>query len=284
MCQSISASILPAAVVFCIVICSFVLIDWQLLGPASSEIIRGKTTEWTPWAPPTNLVLPWSLMPAPNHTAASAMVAYVIMASLATRNLHLWQRRTWLKDAKHVWAFSDYDDGVFTTTLPSLKGRGTASDAQHRQLRGMQWLRLPAEVKWIFMIDDDTWVNVPVLHRLLLWLPSDVMMLCGYRFHHDDGRNMFNGGGGMLLSRSLFDVMVPRLYSEQCPFLGVNDDTITECARKVPNATLMHSTAFSYYPPKISHPNHFVEQITVHPVKDLKLMRAMTATVNAFYS
>lgn len=255
-------------------ICSVVFIERWLVPPSA---IPGLTTKWAPWTPPGNLV-PWSLMPPSNRTASG--VAYVIMTSLVTRDLHLWQRRTWLRGARHVWAFSDFDDGIFTTTLPSLVGRGTWHDAQHRQLRGMQWLRLPAEVEWIFMVDDDTWVNVPALSRFLGWLPANSIMMCGHRARN----GMFNGGGGILISRRLYEIMVPRLYSVQCPFLGVNDDTVTECARKTTNATLMHSSAFSFYPDAIYSANEFVGQITVHPVKDFALMQAMTATVNEFYA
>ena len=265
-------NIIPAVIAFVIMGC-IVFVDKMLL-PAPPSI-PGHRVKWVPWAPPSNLV-PWSLM---HNKSTTAVVAFVIMASLATRDLHLWQRRTWLRDAKHVWAFSDYDDGIFTTTLPSLKGKGTWKDAQHRQLRGMQWLKLPAEVQWVFMIDDDTWVNMPVLRRFLGWLPSDSELMCGYRAPN----NMFNGGGGILISRRLFDVLVPKLYSEQCPFLGVNDDTVTECARTLPNATLMHSSAFSFYPEAIHHANDFIGQLTIHPVKDLALIQAMTATVSEFY-
>jgi len=266
-------NVIPAIIALLIMGCVFV-ID-RILVPLPPSI-PGSTVKWAPWAPPSNLV-PWSLMP--DHKNITSGVAFVIMASLATRDLHLWQRRTWLRDAKHVWAFSDYDDGIYTTTLPSLKGKGTWKDAQHRQLRGMQWLTLPAEIRWVFMIDDDTWVNMPVLRRFLGWLPSDSVMMCGYRAEN----NMFNGGGGILISRRLFDVLVPKLYSEQCPFLGVNDNTVTECARTFPNVTLMHSSAFSFYPEAVRHANDFIGQVTMHPVKNLALIQAMTATVSEFY-
>lgn len=266
-------AVVPALVL--LTICGVVFIELWLVPPSK---IPGHTTNWVPWTPPTNLV-PWNLMPSYNNNTA-ARIAYIIMTSLVTRDLHLWQRRTWLRGARHVWAFSDFDNDIFTTTLPSLVGKGTWHDAQHRQLRGMQWLRLPAEVEWIFMVDDDTWVNVPVLYRFLEWLPANSTMLCGHRANN----GMFNGGGGILISRRLYEIMVPRLYSEQCPFLGVNDDTVTECARKTTNATLMHSSAFSFYPDTIYSSNNFVGQITIHPVKNFDLMQAMTATVNEFYA
>ncbi len=64
----------------------------------------------------------------------------------------------------------------------------------------------------------------------------------------------------------------------------MNDNTVTECARKVPEATLMHSSAFSFYPDAINNANDFVGQITVHPVKDFALILAMTATVAELYA
>ena len=166
-----------------------------------SMVVPGTTTKWAPWSPPlktTDLVVPWGLPPPTSTTRTttttktdsnrssnpssfssfSDKIAYVIMTSKATRDLHLWQRRTWLRSSgttqKYVWAFSDESDGIFTMTLPSLQGKGTYNDAQHRQLRGMQWLkpRLPPNIEWIFMIDDDTWVNIPVLYNFLDWISS----------------------------------------------------------------------------------------------------------------
>lgn len=264
--------VLPA-LVYILTICTFLLVERELLGPPKGTI-PGHAVSWAPWAEPRNIV-PWSMMPSPNETS----IAYIIMTSLVTRDLHLSQRRTFLRNAKHVWAFSDVDDGIFTTTLPELEGKGTWQDAQHRQLRGMQSLHLPLEITWIFMIDDDTWVNTPVLHRFISLLPRDPVMMCG----HVTINNMNNGGAGMLISRRLYDIIVPKFYTEECPFLGVNDDTVTSCARKTPNVTLMHSSAFQFYPKSIDYANQFIDQITIHPVKDPELMQAMTATVNEFY-
>jgi len=264
--------VLPA-LVYILTICTFLLVERELLGPPKGTI-PGHAITWAPWAEPRNIV-PWSMMPSPNETS----IAYIIMTSLVTRELHLCQRRTFLRNAKHVWAFSDVDDGIFTKTLPELEGKGTWQDAQHRQLRGMQSLHLPADITWVFMIDDDTWVNTPVLHRFISLLPRDPVMMCG----HVTINSRYNGGAGILISRRLFDTIVPKLYTEQCPFLGMNDDTVTACARSVPNATFMHSSAFQYYPKPIDYANQFMDQITIHPVKDPEFMQAMTATVNEFY-
>jgi hypothetical protein len=46
---------------------------------------------------------------------------------------------------------------------------------------------------------------------------------------------------------------------------------------------MMHSGMFSFYPSKIDSAVDFIEQITVHPVKDYALVVAMTSTSREFY-
>lgn len=238
-----------------------------------------QTVRWKQWKPPSYSVQ-WQRV----RPCSTQVVAFIIMTSSVTKELHLAQRRTWLRDATHVWAFSDEYDGLFVHTLPSLHGKTTYQDAQHRQLRGMQWLyrnkkKFLDGVQWFFLIDDDTWVNMPVFSRALALLDSNSSVLCGYQ--HENG--MFNGGAGILLSRQAFETITPRLYSDTCLFIMANDNTVTECARRS-NVTMMHSGLFSFYPSKIESSVDFIEQITVHPVKDYALVEAMTHTSEIFYS
>jgi hypothetical protein len=56
------------------------------------------------------------------------------------------------------------------------------------------------------------------------------MMMAG----HITRNSMYNAGAGILISRPLFDFMIPKFYtSPLCPFLWVNDDTVTQCARNL---------------------------------------------------
>jgi hypothetical protein len=84
-------------------------------------------------------------------------------------------------------------------------------------------------------------------------------MMCGYITID----SMYNSGTGIISSNHLFDTIIPKPYTEQCQFLGLNDNTVTSCARKNPNAlyfntTLMHSSAFSFYPKSIIYANQFI--------------------------
>jgi hypothetical protein len=251
------------------------------------ESTTGRTVAWVPWTDTLT-----SRVSGRDGNATLTAIGFVIMTSKATRELFLAQKRTWLRDADRnttaVWAFSDaYDPLSFDTyTLPSLYGKGgTWADAQHHQLRGMQWLerthRVPEAMRWLMLIDDDTWVNRPMLERFVAPLDPALPMLCG---HEHVVNHVFNGGAGLLLSRPAFDAIASRLYTKTCPFQGTNDNTITACARTVPGLVRMHSARFAFYPPRIESPVDFLEQITIHPVKDADLMRAMTRTTRAFYA
>ena len=234
-------------------------------------------------------ILSWQwVLPPASHAEEKAKIGFVIMTSKETRELFLSQKRTCLRDESHVWAFSDeYDPFHFTYTLPSLYGKGSYGDAQHRQLRGMQWLLQTQQqhmvdgIDWFFFIDDDTWVNLPILHRFVSLLDPQIPMLCGHEHYKS---KIFNGGAGILLSRPAFKAISQRLYTDTCPFLGTNDNTITMCSYTVPGLIRIHSALlFAFYPHYIESPSDFIERITIHPVKDLELVKAMTSVTKEVY-
>jgi hypothetical protein len=245
-----------------------------------------KTVEWAPWAPPPYTSVPWQRVPESGDGRFFETTAVLVMTSAATTHLHAAQRRYWLQAFRHVWAFSD-EQSVYTTTLPVLRGKSTYADAQHRQLRGMQWLAserlMPADVRWVLFVDDDTWVNTHILRRIVPLYDPSQPVICGYAYYPN---GIFNGGAGILVSRPLFDAMAAHVYLETCPFTTANDNTITACALALfgNNLTIVHSSAFSFYPKRIESTNNFIEQATVHPVKDTLLVELMSATTNRFWA
>ena len=144
------------------------------------------------------------------------------MVSSENVDLHNAQRSSFLLDAPYKWTFSDAAS-EHTITLPEIEGKKTYADAQHRQLRGMQWLLqrgLPSTVRWYILIDDDTWVHLPVLLRLLSSLetrfePTRERIILGNRWHS----GVFNGGAGIVLSSAGFAAIAESLYGAQCPFV-----------------------------------------------------------------
>jgi len=274
-------------------LCGLILVFFTLVYLGFEEFFYNKykwkalSVNWSPWPSSSELIthnnttVLWQYV-KPNY---QIRIGFIIMTSSITRHLFLGQKRTWLRDETHVWAFSDeYDPLHFTYTLPSLYGKSSYKDAQHRQLRGMQWLIQKSNVDsldWFFLIDDDTWVNLPVLYRFVSLLDHKIPMLCGHEFFKN---KMFNGGAGILLSKPAFKAIAQRLYTDTCPFLGTNDDTITMCSYTISGLVRVHNAfLFAFYPDLIESPSDFIERITIHPVKDFELVKLMTTTTQALY-
>jgi len=257
-----------------------VLLRWWFIYPASVAI----GVPWKPWDPvPADLLLPWALQ---RCTSNLSDLGFILMVSSENVDLHNAQRSSFLLDAPYKWTFSDAAS-EHTITLPEIEGKKTYADAQHRQLRGMQWLLhrgLPSTVRWYILIDDDTWVHLPVLLRLLSSLetrfePTRERIILGNRWHS----GVFNGGAGIVLSSAGFAAIAESLYGAQCPFDKANDDTITLCIKNLGGFRSIHSNLFSWYPKEpIASYRDFMEMATMHSIKDPALMTALQQESNRF--
>lgn len=234
---------------------------------------------WERWAdPPVNTTYAWQYHPAVRTRVED--ITFVVMAASVNRGRHVAQRHSWMRNVTNIFAFSD-ESGEYTMTLPDLAGRTSWFDAQQRQLRGMKWLMgssTPA-TRWYVLVDDDTWVHVPMLLIYLDGLSGlNGSVISGYRYSN----NVFNGGAGIVLSQEGFYRISEALYGEPCVFREGyhNDNVIEDCAEHLGGFKFVHSNLFSFYPRKISHLDDFIGQVTVHPVKDAALMHALTAEVD----
>jgi hypothetical protein len=84
------------------------------------------------------------------------------------------------------------------------------------------------EINWIGLIDDDTWINIQQLIRILNLFNWNKSMIIGHVLTDDLSENdlfYVSGGGEIFLSRSSFDRITPKLYSS-CPFCKYNDISI----------------------------------------------------------
>ena len=258
----------------------FIFRWWWIITPSS--IPTG--VPWKVWDPvPSNLLLPWALQSCVTNLSD---IGFVLMVSSANSYLHTAQRSTFLLNAPYKWTFSD-SASEHTITLPEIEGKTSYADAQHRQLRGMQWLLrqgLSSSLRWYILIDDDTWVHSPVLLRLLSSLesrfdPTREKIILGNRWHS----GVFNGGAGLVLSSAGFSAIAESLYTPLCPFDKANDDTISFCVRNLGGFHSIHSSLFSWYPkePIISY-RDFMEMATMHSIKDPALMLALQKESNGF--
>lgn len=178
------------------------------------------------------------LVTAPSPLSSDDVTFLVMSSSVNLPRLHGVQR-TWGSTAsKIVYMGDEAIHGM--TTLPSLQGRGSRRDAQHRTLLGMKWIHQQAHLnssKWFALMDDDTFVNVKVLSHILQTLDSSVPFMLGHVWDCCVARGaelpFTSGGAGIIVSKAAFDMIVPHLYTEICPFVTANDVTLGLCAKRL---------------------------------------------------
>jgi hypothetical protein len=136
-------------------------------------------------------------------------------------------------------------------SLPELEGKSSYNVAQHRQLKGLiHALSLPenGNFSWIFLVDDDTWINTRELSIFLYGWNPDVPILFGHIYKNalfsKEKRTWPSGGAGMLLSRAAAVLLASSLYTSECPFDSLNDLTIGYCSWRV-GIALSHSQLFN---------------------------------------
>jgi hypothetical protein len=119
-------------------------------------------------------------------------------------------------------------------------------DANLRQLKAMWWVgRWPSSQMqpWVFFLDDDTFVNLPLLLRLIRQIPSSLPLLVGHIWH-GPGTSWPSGGAGMLMTRAALQQLASVLFSTSCDSDSyLNDVTVGKCAVAA-NVTKVHSNLF----------------------------------------
>ena len=186
---------------------------------------------------------------------ASTDLAVVVMAGSVRLERARAAASTWasMLPREAVLFVGDVNDEASgMITLPSLAGRAGYHDAQHRTLRGLQHLvATPSrlrDARWVLLVDDDTYVNVPELLGLVAPFNSDAPLLMGHFFYGPEERggdeiSVVGGGGGMLLSRRAAERVAAALYTPACPYLPFNDVTISHCASTL-GVAKVHSPLF----------------------------------------
>jgi hypothetical protein len=181
-------------------------------------------------------------------------VLFVVMASKdrqeRAHNMHgSWMH--WVPKQHIVLLAEGQIPGLNTIQIPGLPvdayirqkvptpNNYTAANLRH--LRAVWWLgRLPAvqQYSWVFLVDDDTFVNVPLLLMFLKDIPPHLPLLFGRMWNQQDteypnGWVFPSGGAGMLFTRSGFQKVASILFTPKCE-LGdppLNDHTIGKCCR-----------------------------------------------------
>lgn len=181
--------------------------------------------------------------PAGGPSALLHKVLFVVMGSSDLQDRLLSMRDTWLAwvPASNVVMLSDAPaPGLNITVLPELPadayleevfGNVSARDNYHkanlRHLKSVQWLgqqkqEALLDIDWVMMVDDDTFVNVPLLLHFLAQFPASLPMSFGIIIDSGPwdpflkGVAFPQGGAGMLFSKPGFLRLAEHVLSPQC--------------------------------------------------------------------
>ena len=210
-------------------------------------------------------------------------VVFIVMASLETRNRVRLQRDTWMRWASNVIVLAEgHDAELGIMTLPELQNKTGFANAQLRQIYGMKWILNERpdlmQKDWFFLVDDDTWVNVPVLLDYLSGFPAFLPLSFSHIYLMYDNQAVYNGGAGMLFTHTAFRILARAVLTHACPLEDVdqnfvnNDNILSACAYSM--AILkVSSSKFSTYEGVLHLQKPIVDtgwldQITVHKITD----------------
>ena len=223
-----------------------------------------------------------------NNTVTAEDVVFVIMASEAKRERVVTQRSSWMRWAVHTFAFADVDDvelGLMTT--PETANKTGFGEAQVRQLYGMRWLyherRDLMDKKWFFLVDDDTWVNVPSLLEFVSSFPPGLPLSFSHIYLRHN-RAVYNGGAGMLFSNEAFTRIAAALFTSSCSLNDIppapmnNDNILSACAYSSGVLKVTSSKFSSYGGTEFIDPlddTGWLDQITMHKVTNKTLAETM---------
>ena len=209
-----------------------------------------------------------------------------LQASTERKDRIKTQKASWMRWAQYVVAFADAaDSDLGIITLPEIQNKTGFNEAQTRQLHGMKWIQNNRQdltsKKWFFLVDDDTWVNVPSLLEYISCFPETLPLSFSHIYLRHN-RAVYNGGAGMLFSRAAFQRIAAAMFTTTCPLSEVppapmnNDNILSACAHST-GVLKVTSSKFGAYAGTASPGDDagWLDQITMHKVTDIKLAELM---------
>lgn len=171
-------------------------------------------------------------------------VVFPMMAGSVNINRARAFRTTWGRNipADNVVVMGDeVDESVGMITLPELRGKKSYDDAQNRSLKALTYTMSNPKYdkfEWVFMVDDDTWVNTRALPGLLYGWDTRLPFMFAFVWHDPvglKGDTIPSGGAGMLMTRAAAKKLAAALFTPLCPAPAgaPNDKIIGECVRKL---------------------------------------------------
>lgn len=183
-------------------------------------------------------------------------IAFIGMTSLRTQDKARAIVATWGQAIfENLYFFADFGDEsarIFSVLEYLPNDDGSRLAAQSRQVFGCVNKRIQFdEYRWFMLFDDDTWINVPLLVRLIQKLRQEDSLGVGFlysNYKNDPGLDWFSGGGGMLYTAPAFKVLLHAFERGDCKIENVQDLSMCRCAKKRA-VKLLHSPLFHFHRP-----------------------------------
>lgn len=176
---------------------------------------------------------------------------------------------TWAKDCDYIF-YSDYEDLNKNIYKVSNKTHYNSNEEKHVNI--IKKLKSEYEnYEWYFFCDDDTFVNVDNLNKILDGL--DTNLVYGSVLNHypqDSSLYYLSGGAGYLISKQILSILSPKIQLENT---GYSDVTLGIWLRKL-NIPIKNIDYFRSQPPKFYdiNCNDLKNFITFHYIKTKKDM------------
>lgn len=249
---------------------------------------------------------------APQKGPSLDRILFVVMGSRDKQERIQYLEDGWLEwvpPQNIILLVDEHIPGYNTTVLPPLDvdtyvqakfGYAYAHNytaANLRHLKSIYWLGNSKAVDlsgfdWVFLVDDDTFVNVPLLLSFLKPFSPSVptlfarMVSNGHWAEHLANLTFPYGGAGMLFSKIGFQMLAARMLTPHCRFWRpINDITIGACTH-VSGVLKVHSMLFvqeamelSESDPKCPFLSDAGMKVTVHRVVEQQQAATYTCLV-----
>ena len=226
----------------------------------------------------------------------SGGIGYLVLSANSSIERAMTQLATWGKDINpsiYYRAYGDTNNALINMlTLPDIEGKLDYNQAQHRVLKGLQHALLDplwANLDFIMILGDDTYVNVPELRVFTSQWNPDVPAMFGWIWHKEAPLNQHQvwaawpgGGSGMLFTRAAAHQIAQALYTSQCPFEGHDDVTLGYCCWRL-GIPQVHSPLFdplglvlSYLQLPVAQDDSILSMLTIHRITNEQMYKLDT--------
>lgn len=185
-------------------------------------------------------------------------VAFLVIGSSKKRTFRLLsQYRSWLSMTRHFFLIAGEPIDnlpnviVINSNSPNSPITDSLIDSGEILWRSILWMKenqpkLLAKLKWITIVADDTWLNIPKLLDFLSNYNHNYNLAIGQVSHNFlvQNRTFLQGRSGIIFSQRAFSTLTEHLFKPYCRYNKPHGDLSLWSCYKVAGTLLVHSYRF----------------------------------------